>query len=88
MRGGADHYISVAYNHECLATCPVTAVEQLIAVGLAMGWDIPRGYLFPSISRDAEGGAPIRGNAPMSAAKMAHALKSHEVAVVVAVDDD
>ena len=36
-----------------------------------------RGYLFPSISRDAEGGAPIRGKAPMSAAEMTHALKSH-----------
>ena len=26
MRDGAYHLISVAYNHECLATCPVTAV--------------------------------------------------------------
>ena len=78
MRDGTDHlFISVAYNHECLATCPVTAVEQLIAVGSAIGWDMIRGYVFPSISRDVEGGAPIRGKAPMSAAEMAHALKSH-----------
>ena len=77
MRDGADHCISVAYNHDCLATCPVTAVEQLIAVGSVIGWDMTRGYLFPSISRDAEGGAPIRGKAPMSAAEMTHALKSH-----------
>ena len=70
MRDGADHFISVAYNHECLATCPGTAVEQLITVGSAMDWDLTRGYLFPSISRDAEGGAPIGGKAPMSAAKM------------------
>ena len=34
-------------------------------------------YLFPSISRDAEGGAPVHGRAPMSAAEMTHALKSH-----------
>ena len=34
-------------------------------------------YLFPSISRDAEEGAPIRVKAPMSAAEMTHALKSH-----------
>ena len=55
MRDGADHLISVAYNQECLATCPVTAVEQLVAIGSAIGWDMTRGYLFPSISRDAEG---------------------------------
>ena len=76
-RDGVDHLISVAYNHECLATCPVMAVEQLIAVGSAIGWDMTRGYLFPRISRDAEGGAAIRGKAPMSAAEMTHALKSH-----------
>ena len=78
MKDGADHLISsVAYNHECLATCPVTAVEHVIAVGSAMGWDMTRGYLFPGISRHTEGGAPIPGKAPMSAAEMAHALKSH-----------
>ena len=77
MRDGADHLISLAYNHECLATCPVTVVDQLIAVGSTIGWDMAWGYLFPSISRDAEGGAPIRGKAPMSAAEMTHALKSH-----------
>ena len=77
MRDGADHLISVAYNHDCLGTCPVTAVEQLVAIGSAIGWDMTRGYLFPSISRDAEGGAPIRGKALMSAAEMTHALKSH-----------
>ena len=77
MRDGADHLISAAYNHECFATCPVTAVEQLIAVRSAIGWDMTRGYLFPSISRDAEGEAPIRVKAPMSTVEMTHALKSH-----------
>ena len=77
VRDGADHLISVAYNHECLGTWPVTVVEQLIAVGSAIGWAMTLGYLFPSIARDAEGGAPIRGKAPMSAAEMTHALKSH-----------
>ena len=74
MKDGPDHLISVACNHECLATCPVTAVEQLVAVGSAIGWDMNGGYLFPSISRDAEGGAPIRGKAPMSAAEMTRTL--------------
>ena len=78
MRDGADHLIPVAYNHECLATCPLTVVEQLIAVEPDMDWDITRGNLSPSISRDAEEGAPIRGKAPiMSAAEMTHTLKSH-----------
>ena len=35
------------------------------------------GYLFSSISRDAEGGVPIRDKAPMSATEMTHALKNH-----------
>ena len=74
---GTDHLILVAYIHVCLVTCPVMAVEQLIAVRSAIGWDMTRGYLFPSISRDAEGGAPIRGKAPISATEMAHALKRH-----------
>ena len=77
MKDGADHLILVAYNYECLATCSVKAVEQLIAVGSAIGWDMIQGYLFPSIVRDAEGGVPILCKAPMSAAKMTHALKSH-----------
>ena len=77
VKDGADHLISVAYNQEYFATYPVTAVEQLIAVGSAMGWDMTRGYLFPSIARDAEGGAPIRTKALMSAAVITHSLKSH-----------
>ena len=49
MRDRADHLISVAYNHECLATCPVTAVEPLVAIGSAIDWDMTRRYLFPSM---------------------------------------
>ena len=77
MKDGADHLTTVAYNHECLATFLVTAAKQLIAVGSAIDWNVTRGYLFLSISRDAEGRAPIRGKAPMSAAGMTHALKNH-----------
>ena len=77
MRDVTDHSISVAYNHTCLATCPVTLVEQLIAVRSVMGWDMTRGYLLPRISRDADGGAPNRGKSPMMAAEITHALKRH-----------
>ena len=47
-----------------------------------MGSDMTRGCFFPSISRDAEGGAPIRSKAPMSAAEMTHVLKSQARAAV------
>ena len=77
MRDGVDHLISVAYIHECLATCPVTAAGQLVAIESAIGWEMTREYLFSSIPRDAEGGVPIRGKAPMSVAEMTHVLKSH-----------
>ena len=87
MGDGADHHISVAYNYECLATCLVTAVEHLIPVGLALGWDMTRrGHFIPSISREAEGGAPIRGKAPTSAAELTHALKSYARAAGEKVD--
>ena len=59
VKDRTNHLISVACNHECLVTYPVAAVKQLITVGSAMGWDMTRGCLFPSISRDAEGGTPI-----------------------------
>ena len=59
---------SVAYSHECLASCPVTVADELIAVVSAMGWDMTRGYLLPSIACDAERGAPIRGEASLTAA--------------------
>ena len=77
MRDAADHLISVAYNHKCLVTYPVTAEEQLIPVESVMGWDMTRGYLFPSTSRDAEGGAPIQGTSPMTATEIRHVLISH-----------
>ena len=51
MRDGADHLISVAYNHEYLAACPVTAVEQLITAGSArLGYD-PRILIPEHLSR-------------------------------------
>ena len=61
-------------------------IEQLIAGESAIGWYMTQGYFFPSISRDAEGGAPIRGKAPMSAAEMTHALKRHARAADEKID--
>ena len=69
MRDGTDYLTSVAYNHEYLAMCPVTAVEQPITAGSAVGWDMTgdtysREYL-----------ATRRDERP--AAAIANALKIH-----------
>ena len=51
MRGGADHLMTVEYDTKRMTTCPVRVVEQYIAVGTALGWNMTEGYLFPRISR-------------------------------------
>ena len=50
MRDGADHLMTVEYDTKRMTTCPIRAVEQYIAVGTALGWNITQGYLFPRIS--------------------------------------
>ena len=51
MRDGADHLMTVEYDTKRMTTCPIRAVEQYIAVGTALGWNMAQGYLFPRISR-------------------------------------
>ena len=77
MRDGADHLMTVEYGTKRMTTCPIRAVEQYIAVGTALGWNMTQGYLFPRISRRPNTGAPIRGKAPISAPDMTKALKVH-----------
>ena len=67
MRDGADHLMTVEYNIKCMATCPIRAVEQYVAVGTALGWDMTTGYLFSKISKQRITGTPVRVNTPMSA---------------------
>lgn len=50
QRDGADHFLSVEYDAECLALCPVKGVEQYINVGKALKWDMTTGYLFSAIT--------------------------------------
>lgn len=50
MRDGADHFLSVEYR-TCAVTCPVRAVEISIPVGKHAGWDMSKGYSFPSITK-------------------------------------
>ena len=46
MRDGADHLMTVEYDTKRMTTCPIRAVEQYIAVGTALGWNMTQGYLF------------------------------------------
>ena len=65
MRDGADHLMTVEYDTKRMTTSPTRrAVEQYIAVGTALGWNMTQGYLFPRISRRPNTGAPIRGKIP------------------------
>ena len=77
MRDDADHLMTVEYDTKPMTTCPIKAVEQYIAVGTALGWNMTQGYLFPRISRRPNTGAPIRGKTPISAPDMTKALKVH-----------
>ena len=67
----------VEYDTKRMTTCLIRAVEQYIAVGTALGWNMTQGYLFPRISRRPNTGAPIRGKTPISAPDMTKALKVH-----------
>ena len=77
MRDGADHLMAVEYDTKRMTTCPIREVEQYIAVGTALGWNMTQAYLFPRISRRPNTGAPIRGKTPISAPDMTQALKVH-----------
>ena len=77
MRDGTDHLMTVEYDTRRMTTCPIRAVEQYIAVGTALGWNMTQGYLFPRISRRPNTGAPIRGKTSISAPYMTKALKVH-----------
>ena len=77
MRDGADHLMTIEYDTKRMTTRPMSAVEQYIAVGTALGWNMTQGYLFPGISRRPNTGAPIRGKTPISAPDMTKALKLH-----------
>lgn len=76
QRDGADHVLTVPYDEEYVAICPVRAVEQLVAVGKGIGWNMKTGYLFSDISSGSDG-KPRRGSLPVTTAKMSSALKKY-----------
>ena len=80
LRSGADHLLTVSYDQQYWATCPVRAVEQFVATGTAYGWDMSKRYLYSTISPGNSGGLPIRGLRPISAPQMTIALKAYAIA--------
>ena len=80
QRDGADHILTVPYDEEYVAICPVRAVERFIAVGKQVGWDTTSGYLFPDISESMQGEAQ-RGKLPVATSRMSEALKRYAAAV-------
>lgn len=80
QRDGADHILTIPYDDEYVAICPVRAVERLVEIGKRVGWDTTSGFLFSDISEKAQGGAP-RGSLPVTTSKMSEALKRYAKAV-------
>ena len=77
IQDGADHPMTVEYHTKRITTCPVRAVEQYIATGTALGWNMTQGYLFPRSSRRPNTRTPIRGKTPTSAPGITKVLKGH-----------
>lgn len=77
MRSGADHVLAVEYNSDCIALCPVRAVERYVEIARSVGWNMDSGYLFPTVSPGTDGGPPVRGRKPVSASEMTAALKGY-----------
>ena len=77
MRDSADHLMTVEHDTKYKAACPIRAVEQYIAVGTALGWNMTEGCIFTKISQRPNMGTPIRGKTSISAPDMTKALKVH-----------
>lgn len=77
MRDGADHLLSVSYNSRHPAICPVRAVEQYIAIGKAMGWNMDKGYLFSATLPGKTSQTPLRANTFLKPPEMTKALKTY-----------
>jgi len=52
---------ALTYHEEHCNICPILAIEQYVAVGTSLGWDMTKGSLFPNTSTDAKTGTPTRG---------------------------
>ncbi|CAN0501374.1 unnamed protein product, partial [Ectocarpus sp. 12 AP-2014] len=57
--------------------CPVRAVEQFVQVATCVGWDMTKGYLFPSVSKELKQGKPVRESKAVTAQYMSAMLKMY-----------
>ena len=74
-----DRLITIPCEEVSLATCPIRAVEQWIAVETDAGSDMTKGYLFPHITAWASR-VPVRGSLFLRAPQVTVLLKQHSVA--------
>lgn len=86
LRDGSDHLLTVPYDEKYISTCPILAIEQFVAVGTHVGWDMSKGYLFPNISVEEKTGQPVRGTKSLTRAQMTSLLKASAKAARVSGD--
>lgn len=86
MRDGSDQLLTVPYDEGHYDTCPILALEQFVAVGKHVGWDMTKGYLFPNITVDEKTGQPIRGAKSLTRSQMTSLLKVSAIAAEVKGD--
>lgn len=75
QRDGADHILTIPYDLKVIEICPIRAIEQLVAVATCVGWDMTKGYLFPSISEKKGIQNPVREKTAVITQSMSSALK-------------
>ena len=76
QRDGADHILTVPYDEEYVAVCPVRAVTQMIDIGKGVVWAMTGGYFFLRFHV----GVKVKRSGfslPISAAKISAALKKY-----------
>lgn len=83
MRKDDAHILTVPYEEKHLDTCPIRAIEQFVAVGTYVGWDMTKGYLFPDILADKKTGKPIRSLKSLTRAQMTVLLQARASAANV-----
>ena len=86
MPDGAHNLLTVPYDEQNADTCPMTAVENWIATVKFVGWNMEKGYLFPTISKVGEDRRPVQGSLLLSESQMTVLLKQSAVATGVQGD--
>ena len=70
----------LTYDKQSLAILPVQAVEEYIQIGTAVGWNMTKGYLFPTITEESWGSKPHRRTSLLSATQITKYPRWHSAA--------